>query len=127
MIDDLRDRAPFPILYPCSLPAGQTLESVSVTGPAGRQQAEMVFVGPFDLTLRQAEFPPPVNPDPTGASRTLVDLQPNVRATFIQVNDGSSKALYHLYWSMHGVYHELQAVGPPLQQRTILMIARSLE
>ena len=114
-------------MYPCRLPAGQRLAGGTVTGPAGRQKAELVFEGPFDLTLRQSQFSPAVNPDPTGASRSEVDLFPNVRAVLLEINDGTQKALYHLFWERDGLFYEIQAFGPPLQRRQILQVATSLE
>ena len=120
-------KAAFDVLYPCVLPNAQYLTSQSVTGNPGRQQVELVFTGPFDLTIRQAQFPPPASPDPTGASRSGIDLFPNVRAILIERNDGSSDALYHLYWQSGGINYEVQALGPPLQRRTILLIATSLQ
>jgi hypothetical protein len=122
-----RQQAGFTLLYPCYLPAGQTLDSTSVTGDPGRQMAEFVFVGPFDLRIRQAQYPPAVAPDPVGASQTFISLFPNVQATLIERNDGTRQAMYHLFWSRNGVYYELQAFGPPLQRRLILQIATSLE
>jgi hypothetical protein len=109
------------------LPNAQLLESASVQGPSGRQRADLVFDGPFDLTVRQSQVPPPVSPDPAGASRRVVDLFPNVRATYIERNDGTSKALYHLFWEVNGLFYEVQAFGPPLQSRAILQVARSLQ
>lgn len=120
-------QASFPIRYPCYMPAAQRLESATVTGPAGRQQVELIFAGPFELTIRQAQFAPQVNPDPTGASRSQVDIFPNVKAILIERNDGSQKALYHLFWSEGGMYYEVQAVGPPLQRRAIIRVATSLQ
>jgi hypothetical protein len=124
---DARSQAAFPVRYPCHLPGATSLESVAVTGTPGRQKVELIFSGPFELAVRQSQFPPPVNPDPSGASRTDVDLFPNVPALLIERNDGSSKALYHLYWQNQGIYYEVQAVGPPLQRRQVLQIATSLE
>lgn len=109
------------------MPATQRLESATVTGAPGRQQVELIFAGTFELTIRQAQFPPAVNPDPSGASRSTVDLFPNTQAIFIERNDGSEKALYHLFWARNGIFYELQASGPPLQRRAILRIATSLE
>jgi hypothetical protein len=94
---------------------------------AGRQQAELVFTGPFDLTIRQSQFAPAVSPDPSGASRTVIDLFPNVRATLIERYDGTSRALYHLFWERDGIHYEVQAVGPHQQRRLILLIATSLQ
>jgi hypothetical protein len=129
--DDMLQRAEstagFDVLYPCFLPQAQNLSSTSVIGEAGRRQAELVFDGPFDLTIRQAQFPPAVSPDPAGASRITIDLFPNVKATLIEVNDGTGEALYHLFWERQGIYYELQAYGPPLQRRAILNVATSLE
>ena len=122
-----RQGAAFAVLYPCALPASQRLESGSVTGATGRQQAELVFAGPFSLTIRQSQFPPAVGPDPAGASRRTIDLFPNVRATLIEINDGSGDAQYHYFWERDGIYYELQAVGPPLQERTMRMVATSLQ
>jgi hypothetical protein len=98
-----------------------------VTGERGRQKAELTFSGPFDLTVRQSQFPPAVNPDPAGASRRFVDLLPNVRATLIEKNDGSNRALYHLFWEQNDLFYEVQASGPALQQRLILLVATSLQ
>jgi hypothetical protein len=122
-----RQQARFTVLYPCQLPNAQHLVSSSVQGAPGKQQAELVFSGPFDLTVRQAQYPPAVNPDPVGASRTRIDLFPNVQADLIERLDGSSKALYHLFWQRDGLYYEVQAVGPPQQRRTVLLVATSLQ
>jgi hypothetical protein len=127
LLSTARSQAGFPVLYPCQLPAAQRLEGATVTGSPGRRQAEFVFEGPFDLTIRQSQFPPPVNPDPTGASRIVVDVFPNVQGTLIERNDGSTQALYHLFWTRNGLFYEVQAVGPPLQRRWILMVATSLQ
>jgi hypothetical protein len=127
VLAQVRRQAGFGLLYPCYLPNAQVLESATVQGIAGRQQADMVFDGPFDLTLRQSQFPPAVAPDPAGASRRVVNLFPNVRATFIERNDGTSKALYHLFWETNGLHYEVQAFGPALQSRAILQVARSLQ
>ena len=126
MLRRTRTQANFDVLYPCQLPGGQRFESSSVTGTPGRQQAELVFAGPFDLTVRQAQYPPAISQDPAGASRIVVDLFPNVRADLIERNDGSSRALYHLFWTRNGIYYEVQAFGPALQRRVILMVATSL-
>lgn len=127
LLQRTRDEADFNVLYPCQLPLGQSLRSGTVTGAPGRQQAELVWDGPFDLTLRQAQYPPAVSPDPAGASTIAVNLFANVRATLIERNDGSGGALYHLLWQRDGIYYEVQAVGPPLQRRAILNVATSLE
>lgn len=50
-----------------------------------------------------------------------------MRAILLEVNDGTRKALYHLFWERDGLFYELQAVGPPLQRRQILQVATSLE
>jgi hypothetical protein len=109
------------------LPGSQNLSSASVTGEPGRQQAELVFTGAFDLTLRQSQLPPAMPPDPTGASRRTIDLFPNVEAILIEINDGSGDAQYHYFWQREGLYYELQAVGPPLQERAIREVATSLQ
>ena len=127
LLADARRQTAFEILYPCQLPGATTLESVAVTGAPGRQQAELIFSGPFELAVRQSQVPPPVNPDPAGASRINIDLFANVRAILIERNDGSAKALYHLFWERNGLYYEVQAVGPPLQRRQVLLVATSLE
>jgi hypothetical protein len=114
------------LLYPCSLPGSQRLASSSVTGDAGRQQTELVFSGPFDMTVRQSQVPPAVGPDPAGASRRTIDLFPNVRATLIEINDGSGDAQYHYFWQRDGIYFELQSVGPALQERAMRQVATSL-
>jgi hypothetical protein len=127
LLADARSQAAFPVRFPCHLPGATSLESVAVTGTPGRQKVELIFNGPFELAVRQSQFPPAVNPDPTGATRSDVDLFPNVPAILIERNDGSSKALYHLYWESQGIFYEVQAVGPPLQRRQVLQIATSLE
>ena len=127
LLEAARRQAAFPLLYPCELPGATRLEAATVTGMPGRQQAEFVFAGPFEMSVRQSQFPPAVNPDPAGASRINVDLFPNVRAVLIERNDGSSKALYHLFWERNGIYYEVQAAGPPLQRRQILQVATSLQ
>jgi hypothetical protein len=127
VLSQARARAGFTVVYPCDLPAGESLDSMTVVGQPGRQQLEFVFVGPFDLKVRQAQYPPAMLPDPAGASRSSVELFPNVRGTLIEVNDGTGKALYHLFWEQDGIYYEVQALGPPLQRRTILVVATSLQ
>ncbi len=103
------------------------LESASATGQTGKQRAELVFTGPFDLTIRQSEAPPLVTPDPTGSSRIVVQLFDGVLATLIERNDGTSKAMYHFYWERNGRFYELQAFGPPLQRDAMLRVIRSLQ
>jgi len=98
-----------------------------VIGDPGRQQAELVFSGAFDLTIRQAQVPPAVPPDPAGASRRTIDLFPNVKAILIEINDGSGDAQYHYFWQRDGIYYELQSVGPPLQERVMRQVATSLQ
>jgi hypothetical protein len=127
ILSSVRSQAGFPVLYPCNLPYTQRLDSATVVGNPGRQSVTLVFVGTFDLTIRQSQFPPAFNPDPAGVSRTRVDLLPDARATFLQRNDGSAKAQYHLLWKRGGIYFEVQAIGPPLQQRHILNVASSLK
>jgi len=126
-LQKVRLGAGFAVLYPCYLPNGQRLVSGVVAGTSGRQQAELVYEGPFDLSIRQAQFPPVIPEDPAGASRSIIDLFPNVRATLIEVNDGTGDALYHLFWERDGFFFEVQASGPPLQRRTVLQVARSLQ
>ena len=101
--------------------------TVSVTGAAGRQQVELAFDGPFEMTFRQAQFAPAFSADPAGASRVVIELHPNTPATLIERYDGSAKALYHVIWQRNGFYWELHAVGPPQQRRAILDAARSLD
>lgn len=127
VLQRVRDEAQFQVLYPCSLPGSQQLANGSVTGNPGRQQAELVFEGVFDLTVRQAQYPPAVSPDPAGASRRTIDLFPNVRASLIEINDGSGAASYHYFWEQNGIFYEVQAIGPPLQERTIRAVATSLQ
>jgi hypothetical protein len=122
-----RDEADFSVLYPCYLPNSQRLRSSAITGAPGRQLVELAWDGPFDMVIRQAQFPPAPVAATVGASRRTIDLFPNTRATFIEINDGSAHAQYYLLWSQNGIYYELQAVGPPLQQNAILRIARSLQ
>ena len=127
LLQKARTGAAFTLLYPCSMPGSQQLTSSSVIGDKGRQQAELVFSGAFDLTIRQSQFPPAVSPDPAGASRRTIDLFPNVKATLIEINDGSGSAQYHYLWERGGIYFELQAVGPPLQERSLRQVATSLQ
>ena len=127
LLAQARAQAGFTVLYPCQLPNAQELSTATVTGVAGRRQTELVFTGPFDLTIRQSQYPPAVSPDPSGASRITIDLFPNVRATLIERNDGSSRALYHLFWEQNGIHYEVQAVGPPQQRRLVLLIATTLQ
>ena len=127
LLDRARSEASFNLLYPCKLPAASRLVAANVQGAKGRQQTELVFNGPYELTIRQAQVPPSVSADPAGASKVDIQLFPNTEATLIERNDGSQKALYHLFWIRNGLYYELQASGPPLQRRQILEAARSLE
>jgi hypothetical protein len=122
-----RDEAAFPLRYPCHIPGATHFYDASVTGNPGRQQAELFFEGSFDITVRQSQFPPTVPPDPTGATHRVVDLFPNVAADLIEINDASGRASYHYYWEQDGIYYELQAVGPPLQERDLRAVATSLE
>jgi len=127
LLDRARSEAAFSLLYPCQLAGGSRLIAANVQGARGRQQTELVFNGPYDMTIRQSQVPPAQSADPTGASKTDVQLFTNTTATLIERNDGSQKALYHLLWVRNGLYYELQAYGPPLQRRQILDAARSLE
>jgi len=124
---NVRSAAGFDVLYPCQLPGAERIETATISGPAGRHRVELFFDGPFEMAIRQSQFPPPFTPAPTGASRVTIDLFPNVRAILLEVNDGTSKAEYHLFWEQSGLFYEIQALGPPLQRRTILLIARSLQ
>ncbi len=123
----VRGEAGFGLLYPCTLPGAERLETAALSGPPGRRRVELLFNGPFEMAIRQSQFPPPFAPDPAGASRITLDLFTNVRAILLETNDGSSKAEYHLFWEQNGLFYELQALGPPLQRRTVLEIARSLQ
>jgi hypothetical protein len=127
VLQRVQEDADFDVLYPCTVPGAQQLASGTITGEDGRQQAELVFSGPFDLTIRQSQIPPAVGPDPAGASRRVIDLFPNVRATLIEINDGSGDAQYHYFWERDGIFYEVQAVGPPLQERAIRQVATSLQ
>lgn len=122
-----REDSSFALVYPCYLPNSQVLETHSIVGQPGRQRSEFVFSGPFNITIRQAQVAPPVSPDPTGASRTTIQLFDGVLASLIERNDGTRDALYHLYWQRGGQYFELQAYGPPLQREMMLRVARSLQ
>ncbi|HLF70614.1 MAG TPA: hypothetical protein VI759_00470 [Dehalococcoidia bacterium] len=126
-LDEAGDAAAFPILYPCDLPAAEELTDATVTGTPGKQIVELRFDGPFDVSVRQAQFAPIQQADPTGASRISIDLFPNVRATLIERNDGTNKALYHFIWERNGIFYEVQASGPPLQRDAVRRIATSLQ
>ena len=123
----VHDEAEFDILYPCSLPGGTNFSTGAVTGNPGRQQAELIFEGVFYIAVRQAQFPPAVSPDPSGASRRTIDLFSNVRATLIEINDASGDASYHYFWERNGIFYEVQAIGPPLQERATRAVATSLQ
>jgi hypothetical protein len=127
LLQDARSQAGFELVYPCYLPNAQELESTAVTGDPGRQAVSFVWTGPFEFTIRQSQYPPAVSADPSGASRTTIDLFPATRATLIEQNDASGDALYHVLWQDKGIYYELLAYGPPQQRRIILDIARSLQ
>jgi hypothetical protein len=127
ILSEAQQKTRFDLEYPCYLPNNQVLESHSVIGDPGKQRSEFVFAGTFDLALRQSQVPPPREPDPTGASRRTVQLFDGVQASFIERTDGTSEALYHLYWERNGFFWELQAYGPYQQQRLILQVARSLQ
>jgi hypothetical protein len=127
VLQKVRDEALFKVLYPCSLPGSQQLADGTVTGTPGRQQAELVFTGVFDLHVRESQYPPAVAPDPAGSSRRTINLFPNVPATLLQVNDGSGNASYHYFWEQNGIFYEVQAIGPPLQERAIRAVATSLQ
>lgn len=122
----VRTQAGFPVRYPCFLPGGERFEVITFT-PGSREQVELIFDGPFEMSIRQSNLPPAVNPDPSGASRITRNLFPNVPVEIIERNDGSRRALYHLYWENENVFYELQAYGPPQQREAVLQVARSLE
>jgi hypothetical protein len=124
----VQDEARFDVVFPCYLPNSQELRSGSITGETGKQSVEFAWEGPFkDLILRQSQFAPAPVASTVGASRRTIDLFSNTRATFVEINDGSAEAQYYLLWEREGIFYELQAVGPPLQQDLILRVARSLE
>jgi hypothetical protein len=127
LLERLQDEAGFEVLYPCDLPAGQTLSTGIVEGEGSRRSATMEFEGPFDIVLRQALAPPAVSPDPTGASRQMIDLFPDIRAILIELNDGTRKSFYHVLWERNGIYYEVIANGPPQTRRHILDFATSLQ
>jgi hypothetical protein len=120
-------KAGFNLRYPCQLPAGQTLTSISVVGQTGRQSATLNFDGPFDMTIRQSQIPPALSADPAGSSHVVIDLFPSIKAQLIERNDGSRKAEYHLVWSQDAIFFDLLADGPPLSREQILKAARSLQ
>ena len=128
ILAEARSQAGFAILYPCKLPNSQRLVTVDVVGARGKQSVSIVFDGPFEITIRQSQVAPLVNADPAGASHIVLEnLFPGVKADLIEINEGTSRALYHLVWSQAGMYYELLASGPPLQRRTVLEITRSLQ
>ncbi len=126
-LQSARGQASFAIKFPCYLPLSEKLTDSSVTGDAGRQEVDLVWTGPFDMTIRQSQFAPAVSPDPTGSSREVIRLFSNVSAALISEDGGTGHTLYHLFWQQGVIYYELQASGPPLQRDTILQIARSLQ
>ncbi len=127
LLAQARSSTDFTLVYPCYLPNTEHLTSQSVTGTTGRQSSELVFSGPYDMTVRQSQSAPPVSPDPSGASHVSLTLFTNVPATLIEVYDGSSKALYHLFWEQNDLFYELQVYGPPQERDTVLKMARSLQ
>ncbi len=128
LLDEGQAQTAFDILYPCRLPNSQRLITIDVVGDRGKQSVTAVWDGPFEITVRQSQVAPVVNADPAGASHiVLADLFPGIKVDLIEINDGSSRALYHLIWARGGMYYEVLAVGPPLQRRLVLEIARSLE
>lgn len=126
-LQSVRGQALFALKYPCFLPLSEKLSDSTATGDAGRQQIELVWTGPFNMTIRQSQFAPAVSPDPTGASREVLQLFSNVSAALITEDDGTGRTMYHLFWQQGDMYYEVQAQGPPLQRNTILQIARSLQ
>jgi hypothetical protein len=126
-LQSARGQAAFALRFPCYLPLSEKLSDSTATGDAGRQEIDLVWTGPFDMTIRQSQFAPAVSPDPTGSSREEIQLFSNVSAALITEDDGTGRTLYHLFWQQGDIYYELQASGPPLQRDTILKIARSLQ
>jgi hypothetical protein len=126
-LDDAKAKTGFPVLYPCRLSANETLTSITVSGDSGKQSVTMVFAGDYEMTVRQSQVAPAVNPDPTGATHTTIDFLPGVRADLIERNDGSRTALYDFFWQKGLIYYELLAVGPPQQREQLKEIATSLQ
>ncbi len=127
LLQSARGQAAFTLRFPCYLPLSEQLSDSTATGDAGRQEIDLVWTGPFDMTIRQSQFAPAVSPDPTGSSREDIQLFSNVSAALITEDSGTGHTLYHLFWQQGDIYYELQANGPPLQRDTILKIARSLQ
>jgi len=127
MLAEGRQQAVFPILFPCKLPNSQALTAVSVVGDSGRQSVTITWDGPFQITVRQSQLAPVVNADPAGASHSVIrNLFPGTDADLIEINDGSSHAIYHLVWARSGMYYEVLVAGPPQQRKVVLDIALSL-
>jgi hypothetical protein len=126
-LDQVRQSAPFAVLYPCSLPAGEKMVSAAGTGEVGRRSVTMVFEGPFEISLKQSQAPPAVSPDPSGSTRVEITLMPGVRATLIERNDGTRRSFYHLLWEKDRLYYEVIATGPPQSRRLVLELAKSLQ
>ncbi|HEX5368816.1 MAG TPA: hypothetical protein VFY10_05300 [Dehalococcoidia bacterium] len=127
LLQKVRSKAAFTVGFPCFLPLSEKLSDSSVTGVAGRQEADLVWTGPFNMTLRQSQFAPAISPDPTGSSREEIQLFSNISAALLSEDDGTGRTLYDLFWQKGEVYYELQASGPPLQRDTVIQIARSLQ
>ncbi len=127
MLAEGRSSVPFPVLYPCTLPNGESLTNVAVTGERGRQAVTLTFDGPFEMSLRQSEAAPVYSPDPAGTSRSPVSLFPGVSGTLIERYDGSRHAQYQVVWERDDIFYELIAVGPPLQREQVLLVITSLE
>ena len=126
-LQSARSQASFNLVFPCYLPLSEKLTDSTVTGDAGRQEVDLVWTGPFDMTIRQSQFAPAVSPDPTGSSRENIQLYSNVLAALLSEDNGTGRTQYHLFWQQGDIYYEIQANGPPLQRDTILKIARSLQ
>ncbi|HXH22925.1 MAG TPA: hypothetical protein VNN10_12935 [Dehalococcoidia bacterium] len=123
-----RREAAFDFLYPCRLPNSQRLTNISVVGASGRQSVTLTFEGPFEINIYQSQTIPVASADPAGASHIVLrNLFPGIDADLIEINEGARKAQYRLVWRQGGMYYEIAAAGPPLQRRTILEIARSLQ
>ena len=101
--------------------------NASIIGEPGRQQVELFFEGVFEISVKQSQFPPAIPPDPSGSSHRTINLFPNVPADLIEINDASGAASYHYYWERGGVFYEVLAVGPALQERSLRALATSLE
>lgn len=127
LIAENRGKALFSVLYPCKLPNSQTLTAFDVIGPSGKQTVSITFDGPFQITIRQSQVAPVTNPDPSGASHTVLrNLFPGSDADLIEIYEGSSQTRYDLFWARQNVYYEVLMTGPPLQRKIVLDLTHSL-